>query len=105
MRRKLLYFQQMLATRKCGSPTIVAENGHSDLGQCGGGLDEEKKWCSLGHRRTKSTSNMKLYVGRRLLDHTTQERKCGADATRSYRRSKQTGPGTQAGKSVVDKYV
>ena len=29
--------------KACGSPTNVATNGHSDSGQCGGGLDEEKK--------------------------------------------------------------
>ena len=43
-------FQQMLATRKRGSPTLVAENGHPDSDQCGRRMDDEKKWYSLGPR-------------------------------------------------------
>ena len=84
MRGKLPEFQQMLATRKRGSPTLVAENGTPDIGQCGRRLDEEKKWHSLGHRRRRSTSNMQLYVGRQLLDDVTLERKFGTDVTRPY---------------------
>ena len=76
-------FQQRLATRKRGSTPFVAEHDHPDLGQCGGRMDEEKKWCSLGHRRRRSTSNMQ-HVGRQLLDHFTLERKCGTDATISH---------------------
>ena len=57
-----------------------------------------------GHRRRR-TSNLQLYVGRQLLEHITLQRKFGTDATRSCWRSKQMGPGTQTGKSMVDKYV
>ena len=83
MRGKLLQFQQMLTTRKCGSPTLVAEHGNPNFGQCGRRVDEEKKRHSLGPRRRKSTSNIQLHVDRQLLDHITLERKFGTDATRS----------------------
>ena len=35
--------QQMLTARKRGKPTIVAEDGKPDLGQCGGRMDGEKE--------------------------------------------------------------
>ena len=48
MRGEQFYFQMMLATRKSGGSMIVAEIGLSDSGQCARGMDEEKKWYSLG---------------------------------------------------------
>ena len=48
MRGEQPEFQQMLATRERGGPTMVAENGRSDSGQCGRRVDEEKKRYSLG---------------------------------------------------------
>ena len=85
MRRKLLQYQQTFATRKRGSPTLVAKDGNPDLGKCGGRMDEEKKWCSLGHRgRRRRSTNLQLHVGRQLLVHVTFERTFGTDATRSY---------------------
>ena len=49
---------QNTATRKRGGTSFAAENGNPDLGRCGGGMDEEKKWCSLGRRWRRSTPNM-----------------------------------------------
>ena len=43
----------MLATRKRGSPTLVAENGNPDLGKCQRRMVEEKKWYSLGPREKR----------------------------------------------------
>ena len=42
---------EMLTTRKRGSSTIVGEDGNTELGQCGGRMDEENKGYSLGHGR------------------------------------------------------
>ena len=37
----------MLATRKRGSLTLVAKDGNTDVGHCGGRMGEAKKRCSL----------------------------------------------------------
>ena len=49
MCEKQFRFQSMLATRKRGSPTVVAKDGNTDIGQCGGTMDEAKKRRSYGY--------------------------------------------------------
>ena len=41
-------FQPMLTTRKRASPTVVAKDGHPDIGKCGGRMDETTKRCPYG---------------------------------------------------------
>ena len=52
----------MLAARKRGRPTLVAENGHSDLGQCGRRMDDEKKWFSVGPRKREGRHQICSFV-------------------------------------------
>ena len=40
---------EMRATRKGGSPTLVAKDGNTDIDQRGGRIYETKKRCSYGH--------------------------------------------------------
>ena len=77
-------FNRCLRQRSVGIPTLVAENGNPEIGQCGRRLDEEKKWHSLGLRERKNTSKMQLCVGRQLLDHVILERQFGTYVTRHY---------------------
>ena len=49
MRGKQFRFQSMLETRKRGSPTLVAKDGNTDTGLCGGKLDEAKRRGSYGY--------------------------------------------------------
>ena len=46
---KQFRFQSMLAARKRGGPTLVAEDGNPDIGQCGRRMDEAKKRRSYGY--------------------------------------------------------
>ena len=53
--------ESTLATGKCGSSPLVAADGMSDPGQCGGRMDEEKKRSSLGCCR-RSAPTVQLHV-------------------------------------------
>ena len=104
MRREQFHFQSMFATGKCRSSSILAKNGHIDLGQRGGRMDQEKNGYSLRPRRWESQFCSFMWADNFwIMSHPKKE--SGTDATRLDWRSEKMGSGTQTSESVVDKHM